>query len=236
LLSRTGTEYEYTIQVVNDILSPVDLEDLRKMETAADARAAENARASLKKDEVWKQDPPSQGYDRTVTSYAGNAACGFLPYDCICWSFTICPCVCACVEIVSASGFESSKLFVHYQIVVPHGWNLRTGNVVDGMAEEDIKAVTKKGTAEQRRLAKEALEHDGFEDGEEAMGALNGATQCANAKEWRCGHPYHASIPRRSWTVIPFTFDEGTRLVIGWAFFIITIMSICLVSCLAANT
>jgi hypothetical protein len=110
------------------------------------------------------------------------------------------------LEIVSASGFESSKLFINYQVVVPHGWNLRTGNVVDGVAEEDVKSAAQKGTGEQRRMAQEALENDGFEDGEDALGALNGATQCATAREWKFGHPYSSMLPRRCHIKFKFVF------------------------------
>lgn len=194
-------------------------------------------RASLKHDEVWKQDPPAKGFDKTVTSYAG---CFLLDPQ----SFRLCG---SCSEIVSASGFESSKLFIHYQVVVPQGWNLRTGNVVDGVAEEDLKSAIKKGTSEQRRMAQQALENDGFEDGDEALGALHGVTQCALSREWKLGHPYSSFLPRRYrfsvrgcpsdtdwlcrlWTAIPFTFDEGTRIVLGLSFFLVTIISVILVT------
>ena len=64
----------------------------------------------------WKQDPPSKSYDKVMGIYA---------------------------EIVSGQDFHGSKLFVNYQVQVPSGWDLRTGNLSDGMAEKDIAAVVK---------------------------------------------------------------------------------------------
>lgn len=57
---------------------------------------------------IWRQDPPSEGFDRTVSIYG---------------------------EIVSAIGFDSNEMFINYQIHVPSvGWNLRKGNTSDGVA------------------------------------------------------------------------------------------------------
>ena len=65
----------------------------------------------------WKQDPPEASADYTCTIYG---------------------------EIVSASGFDGSKLMVNYEIVYPNGssgnsnWTLRKGNLCDGVVVKDL--------------------------------------------------------------------------------------------------
>ena len=54
-------------------------------------------------------DPPSLGFDKSIAFYG---------------------------EIVSGTGFSGSKIFVDYEVLVPDGWNMRTGNLSDGIGEE----------------------------------------------------------------------------------------------------
>jgi len=103
-------------------------------------------------------------------------------------------------EIVSATGFEGDKIYICYQVQVPDGWKVRTGNLVDGIAEEDLRnagkaTAGKKGAGNKRwkrrfghgggagdvggahsvaNAVLDALAMDGFADGIDAEGMLNG--------------------------------------------------------------
>ena len=81
--SKTGVEYEYCIQNINDILIPHQLEEIIKRQKLSDMRASLQNRSS-KEHSSWKQDPPSKGYDKVMGIYA---------------------------EIVSGKDFSGSKLF-----------------------------------------------------------------------------------------------------------------------------
>ena len=39
---------------------------------------------------------------------------------------------------MSGTGFAGDKVFVDYEVLVPDGWNMRTGNLSDGIGEEDL--------------------------------------------------------------------------------------------------
>ena len=95
-------------------------------------------------------------------------------------------------EIVSASGFEGNNIYVCYQVHVPEGWKVRTGNLTDGISEADFRAAAggnnKKDVRKRRKregreenaagtvtnAILDALAMDGFADGTDAEGMLNG--------------------------------------------------------------
>lgn len=80
---------------------------------------------------------------------------------------------------MSATGFEGERLFISYQIQTPDGWKLRTGNLVDGIADADIINIEnerdRKGTKQRGRRTfadgiAGALLVDGYADGADAEG------------------------------------------------------------------
>ena len=111
--SKKGVEYEYSIQNINDVLIPHQLSEIMKKQKLLDKKSSVQNKSSIE-NSSWKQDPPSKNYDQVIGIYA---------------------------EIVSGENFHGNKLFVNYQVQVPQGWDLRTGNVNDGIAERDISAV-----------------------------------------------------------------------------------------------
>ena len=111
--SKKGIEYEYSIQNINDVLIPHQLAEIMKKQKLLDEKSFIQNKSSTDTSS-WKQDPPSKNYDQVIGIYA---------------------------EIVSGENFHGNKLFVNYQVQVPQGWDLRTGNLNDGMAERDILAV-----------------------------------------------------------------------------------------------
>jgi len=198
-----GHTYEYSLQNINDYFSPLDVDEKRRADLAKDAIHARNSRAAegIRKGEsdtsIWRQDPPSKGFEKSLVYYA---------------------------EIVSGSGFEGDRLFVDYEVVVPQGWNLRTGNLVDGIGEQDLvnKAMGLDSSEDGdigQKLALNMLESDGYLDGEEARGMLHGVTQMALASEKRGG----LSLPvlRPSWkgNRMRHSFDPIARNVLGFGFF-----------------
>ena len=74
------------------------------------------------------------------------------------------------INIDKALDFDGDNVIVVYEVKVPSGWKLRTGNVVDATAEDDLK---KAGAAD-------LLADDGFLDGAEAEGQLRGVSQLAS--------------------------------------------------------
>ena len=111
--SKIGLEYEYSIQNINDVLIPHQLSEIMKKQKLLDKKSSVQSKSSIE-NSSWKQDPPSKNYDQVIGIYA---------------------------EIVSGENFHGNKLFVNYQVQVPQGWDLRTGNMNDGIAERDISAV-----------------------------------------------------------------------------------------------
>lgn len=101
--SSKGSEFEYAIQNVNDILIPYKLEQIEAKRAFLNSIKAAEVRGTTGA-ESWMQDPPSR--DKTVGIYA---------------------------ELVSGRGFEGDKLFVAYEVTTPHSWLLRTGDLSDGV-------------------------------------------------------------------------------------------------------
>lgn len=105
--SKTGVEYEFVLQNINDLLIPHKIEALLKEESAQRSMLAAETRFG--ESDNWKQDPSRS--DRTVVYYA---------------------------EIVDASGFDGYRHYVNYQIKHPTNWELRTGNLTDGVANTEM--------------------------------------------------------------------------------------------------
>ena len=183
--SRDGSEFEYAIQNMNGVTIPHMLKAIREDEREIDSMRAANSRGQL--GDNWKQDPPSRDCNRTITFFG---------------------------EIVSGQGFDGDCLFVNYQTVLPQGWYLRSGNLGDGVKEEDV--------------SKQAVELDGFVDEDAARGVLRGSTHTAIAREAARGMARAPGRPRwRGSTVLP-PFDEMTSAVIAYGFFFTTVASIIL--------
>lgn len=208
--SKLGSEFEYTLSNTHGISSPLELEDKAKQQDAKDALAVrQNRGGDLTADESeWKQDPPSAAYDFSLSYFA---------------------------EIVSASGFGVDRLFVDYEVLVPEGWNMRTGNLSDGVAEKDMSDlvnIAKEVDDADLRAAGEKMKNkmdlDGYADGEEAMGALRGVTQVAKVNATRGG--LRLPILRPNWRgkSVPFVLDEVSRAIWAGLFFFITVLSVIL--------
>ena len=117
------------------------------------------------------------------------------------------------MNIESGQRFDSDRMFVAYQFKLPNGWVLRTGNLGDGMAEKDIKEIG----------GGDLLDDDGFKDGEDAEGMLQGITQVAQAAG--------TSMLRGS-RLYGNSYLEGldgpTRIILGWCYLFVTVLSIIL--------
>ena len=208
LRSKRGVEYEYVIQNVNDVLIPYQLEEIMKRQKLSDMRASALNKSSTDPSS-WKQDPPSSGKHKVVAIYA---------------------------EIVSGQNFNGRKVSVNYQVRTSQGWDLRTGNLSDGVGERDIAAIkaTVKpagggatGTETEIPSGADVLALDGYADGIYARGMLYGTTHTAVAKESR----RLSRVAERPLWKAPFVspaFEEGTRLFLGTSFFLITVFSIIL--------
>lgn len=207
--SKKGVEYEYMIQNMNDVLIPYQLEEILKLQKASDMRASALHRSSNEKSS-WKQDPPSAGKHKVVAVYA---------------------------EIVSGQDFNGNKISVNYQVRTSQGWDVRTGNLSDGIGEKDIlaiKAVKKptEGGADgasgtETLSGADVLALDGYADGIYARGMLYGTTHTAVAKDSR---RLNRLAERPAWRAafISPAFEHGTRLFIGTSFFLITVFAIIL--------
>jgi hypothetical protein len=208
--SKLGSEFEYTLSNSHGVQSPLELEEMAQKQDAKDALAVrQNRGGDLTADESeWKQDPPSAAFDYSLSYFA---------------------------EIVSASGFGADRVFVDYEVLVPEGWNLRTGNLSDGVAEKDMADIVNisKGVDDaELRAAGEKMKNkmalDGYDDGEEAMGALRGATQVARVDATRGG--VHLPILRPKWRgkPVPFALDAVSRAIWAGMFFFTTVLSVIL--------
>ncbi|KAJ1440617.1 hypothetical protein B484DRAFT_391165, partial [Ochromonadaceae sp. CCMP2298] len=99
--SRTGAEFEYVIQNLNDLLIPHKIEAIYAKKAANDAiKAAENR--GVVGYEGWRQDPSNR--DKSVSINA---------------------------EIVSGRGFVGDNLFVCYELSLPTAWQQRKGDLTD---------------------------------------------------------------------------------------------------------
>jgi len=193
--SKLGSEFEYSFENINALVLPAQIEEARRREASMDAVAAANSRGTSRSSDpiAWKQDPPAQGYDKSVAVYA---------------------------ELVSGTGFEGERLYVNYQVTMPQGWSLRTGDLSDGLSGKDLK---KKGGAGALMASM-----DGYASGKDAHGMLSGTTQTALAREARGG--IHIPTLRPMWkgVHIPYVFDSFSRALWGYSFFILTVLAVIL--------
>lgn len=148
---------------------------------------------------VWKMDPPAEGRDQTMAYYS---------------------------EIVSATGFDGEQLFITYHVTSPPDWNLRTGDLIDGMNEESLKGLAKMGNKAMRALATSAMDMDGYDDGEAARGAMQGATQIAHSRATRGGITLPNLRPFWKGRHLPYSFDGLSRFIWGCSFFLLTVISV----------
>lgn len=112
--SLLGTEYEYVIQNINDLLIPYQIEQIeRKIRYQNSIKAIENR--GILGAENWKQDPSRR--DKTIGIYA---------------------------EIVSAKNFDTNNpLFITYELSIPHNYLLRKGDLSDGMVDTNATTALK---------------------------------------------------------------------------------------------
>ena len=103
LRSIKGSEYEYIIQNINDILIPYKLEQIEAKKSFLNSIKSIEIKENLNNSNNWSQNPPSR--DKIVGFYG---------------------------EIVSGKGFNGEKLFLTYEITTPSGWELRLGHINDG--------------------------------------------------------------------------------------------------------
>ena len=211
--SRTGVEYDYCIQNSNDLLVPFQLEEILKRQNILDMRSCAMNKCSTENTN-WTQDSPAPGRQKVYTVYA---------------------------EIITGENFIGKKIFLNYQVQVPQGWDLRTGNMNDGVSEKRISAlnVHKIGSSGngsgggQGRTGDgmgilgpglsgaDILALDSYSDGIDAHGMLRGTTHTATSKDFR---------PQRGKgkSGVSFVLEESARIFLGSSFFIITVISVIL--------
>ena len=218
--SRTGVEYEYCIQNSNDLLVPFQLEEILKRQSVLDMRSCAINKCSTEFTN-WTQDPPAPGRQKVYTVYA---------------------------EIVSGENFTGKKIFLNYQVQVPQGWDLRTGNLNDGVSEKRKSALNshKIGSSGSGNNSGQGRTGDGmgvlgpgppgglgglsgadilaldsYSDGIDAQGMLRGTTHTATSEDFR---------PQRGKgkSGVTFVLEESARIFLGSSFFIITVISIIL--------
>ena len=197
LRSDDGSEFEYSIENVNEYALPSQVEAARAASILSDAFASQASRSELG---PWKMDPPAQGFTQSAS------------YMC---------------EIVSGTGFEGEQLFVAYHVTYPPAWRLRTGDVVDGTSEDALQRLARGEGGNKRTslLAATALEMDGFDDGLAARGGLQGTTHTVNARATRGGLSIPILRPFWKGKHLPYSFDGLSRFVWGCSFFLLTVIS-----------
>jgi hypothetical protein len=210
--SLNGREFEYALVNVHDLTSPTELDMKRRADLVKDSIAARATRSidPVEADaSTWKQDPPSRGYDKSISLYA---------------------------EIVSGKNFQGDKLFVDYEVSLPYGWNLRTGNLIDGIGEQDLvnKAMGGDGIiddaneAEHAMAARNLLDLDGYADGEDARGMLRGVTQIAAVKDIASGLSLPVLRPNWKGNRRNYVLNEFSRQLWGFGYFLFNVICILL--------
>jgi len=200
LRSKTGSEYEFCIQNLNQLKSPQDIEDMLNLNKENDNEAAIASRGLDDQGlAAWKQDPPGKLFDKTMSIYA---------------------------EIVSGTGFYGRNLFVSYQTEVPQGWELREGNTSDGVAESDLGYDPNASDRANLIKSNSIKQLDGFKDGFEAKGALQGTTQTAFVTDGTRGLANLSNRPRWKGHTTSFEFGNATRLFLGLLFFVLSVLAI----------
>ena len=208
--SAAGREFEYCLQNVHQVNSPAELDLKRRAELAKDAATARNSRINEEDDEnCWRQDPPARGFHKSIAIFA---------------------------EIVSGKSFTGERLYVDYEVLVPNGWNMRKGNLVDGLNEQDLinKAVGGDGIidnqteADHANAARNLLDVDGYADGDNAEGMLRGVTQMALAYDCAGGQVMHGKRQRWRGNRRNFWLDSMSRHLWGYGYFFFNVLCILL--------
>jgi hypothetical protein len=206
VVSKSGCEYEYMINAVNDVINPAQFEELAEQIALEDKKAMEMSRPPEPEEGGWMQDPPAKGYNKSISMYA---------------------------EIVSGKGFQGDRLYINYEVVVPQEWALRTGNLVDGTAEQDALAAANNfasnlGQGASAYTGKQLLAMDGYADGDEARGSLKGTTHTVRPFEPRFGSSSMNQRPKWAGMTASYPLPEGTRYMFGILFFIVCCLAILL--------
>jgi hypothetical protein len=208
--SKSGREFEYAIINVNEVVSPLELESMRRNDLSKDAIQARQSRVIDEANDSndgstpssWKQDPPSRGHDKSMVFYA---------------------------EIVSGKGFHGDRLLVDYEVLLPQGWDLRTGNLVDGMNEIDLINKASKSNLDRDRdtntlinteekAIRNLLNVDGYDDGENAKGMLRGVTQMALATEIAGGLSLPIHRPLWKGNRLNYMLGSFSRYIFGLSY------------------
>lgn len=221
--SKNGVEYEYCIQNVNDLLVPYQLEEIFKRQNLLDMRAHTLNKCSAENTN-WTQDPAAPGRQKIYTIYA---------------------------EIVSGENFTGKKIYLNYQVQVPLGWDLRTGNVNDGVSEKYVGGMSAQRIGLSSSGNSSGLNGrggDGFgigigigsnRAGEGVIGlsgadvlALDAYSDGIDAQGMLRGTTHTATSQdskhhsRRKY--VTYALEQGARIFLGSSFFIITVISIIL--------
>ena len=199
LRSKNGSEYEFCIQNVNQLQSPQDIEDMLNLNKGTDKEAAIASRGLDDGLSSWKQDPPGKLFDKTVSIYA---------------------------EIISGTGFNGRNLFVSYQTEVPQGWEFREGNTTDGVPENEVGISSNSDDKTNLKRNASIKELDGYKDGLEAKGGLQGTTHTAFVNDGNRGLANLPSRPRWKGHSAAFEFGNATRVFLGLLFFVLSVLAI----------
>jgi hypothetical protein len=181
LRSASGSDFEYTLENMNGIISPTEIDEFEKRTQSNDLARSLKLRGLRGPDSAWKQDPPKELFNRTV---AINA------------------------ELVSATGFSGRELFISYEVVCPDNWDLRTGNLNDGVASED-----------------EGSEKS-FSEQDEEEDVLFGRTQVATVHDSYGSPHYSNGAPGGSGDISMIMPNEN--IIWGTLFFVITCIAVIL--------
>ena len=111
-------------------------------------------------------------------------------------------------EIVSCTGFEGDRFFVTYQIVLPEGWALRAGNLSDGYTEQEVGEAVHTTEDGIKVTGAELLQSDGYRDGNDAEGLLQGATSTALARQRRHDSVFTHRRGRYRARGVPYSLDH----------------------------
>ncbi len=191
VLAKLGAEFEYCVVNLNDVRSPILIENIKEHKKDINRDLVSRVRGPqiYFDPSLWKQDPPQDNYEHTICYYN---------------------------EIVSGCGFQGDNIRIMYEIITPAsgGWKVRSGNLTDGVKEEDVD--------EALRLI------DGYVDSNEVDGLCRGTTQLAKSYEVSRGVNINSIRPHWKGFSTSNSFDDFTSLLLAYSFFIITVASVVL--------
>lgn len=131
-------------------------------------------------------------------------------------------------EIVSCTGFEGGRFFISYQIVMPDGWRMRVGNINDGYTQDEVSKINMTREDGSKLTGADILNNDGYFDGQEASGILNGVTQTAIARQVRNDVTFLSKRRHYRGRGVPYTTDSITRTYFAVLFFIVSVIAVLL--------